>query len=407
VKVVVALLLLLVPAVAHAQDAATPPGVVDLTTRPKPRDSGRHILISWTASPAKEITHYEIHRRAWKKDDSVLPTTLGADWTRVKTIDAPPDRDETIVFEDEVDSDHTYVWAVRGLVVPELPVGTAFDPAALPAGTQLTRIAFAGPERPVAAWFDTHKAGILVIVLAMFVLLTILFERAKRGGKKMYVRRIPGIDAMEEAIGRSTEMGRPVLYIAGIDEIQNIQTVAGLLILGHVAEMVARYDTQIRVPCVYPLNMVVAEEIVRQGFYNAGRPDAHRPQNIQFISPEQFAFAAGVAGIMLREKPATNIYLGRFFAESLIFAETGYVNKAIQIGGTAEITQLPFFIAACDYTIIGEELFAVSAYLSREPRLLSALKATDYMKILILGFILVGAAVATFHGADLAGWVFP
>jgi len=197
-------------------------------------------------------------------------------------------------------------------------------------------------------------------------------------------------------------MGRPVLYVTGVEEIQNIQTIASLLVLGHVAEMVAEYDTEMKVANFFPLTMVVAEEIVRQGFANAGRADAHKPENVMFISAEQFAFAAGVNGLILRDKPATNIYLGRFFAESLMLAETGYITQAIQIAGTAEITQLPFFVAACDYTIIGEELYAVSAYLSREPSLLATLKATDAIKVLIFGFVLGGAIAATFWGASWA-----
>jgi hypothetical protein len=232
-------------------------------------------------------------------------------------------------------------------------------------------------------------------------------DRARRAPRRMYIRRIPGIDAMEEAIGRSTEMGRPVLYVPGIEEIQDIQTVAGLLILGHVAEVAARYETEIRVACMVPLVMVVGEEIVRQGFYNAGRPEAHRPQNVQFISSEQFAFAAGVNGIIMREKPATNIFLGRFYGESLVLAEAGFVNRSIQIAGTAELTQLPFFIAACDYTIIGEELFAVSAYLSRDPRELSSLKATDLVKVVVLVLIVVGTVLNTLGVWDLAAWVSP
>jgi hypothetical protein len=126
-----------------------------------------------------------------------------------------------------------------------------------------------------------------------------------------------------------------------------------------------------------------------------------------FISAEQFAFAAGVNGLILRDRPATNIYLGRFFAESLILAETGYVTKAIQIAGTAEITQLPFFIAACDYTIIGEELYAVSAYLSREPSLLATLKSTDAVKLIIIALMLVGALGATAGWFELGPWLVP
>ena len=93
---------------------------------------------------------------------------------------------------------------------------------------------------------------------------------------------------------------------------------------------------------------------------------------------------------MHRQKPSTNIYLGRFFAESLILAETGYLNQSIQIAGTAEATQLLFFIAACDYTLIGEELFAVSAYLSKDPRLVSSLKASDWVKVAVVGLLVAG-----------------
>ena len=46
--------------------------------------------------------------------------------------------------------------------------------------------------------------------------------------------------------------------------------------------------------------------------------------------------------------------------ESLILAETGNTIGAIQVAGTAMPAQLPFFVAACDYTLIGEEFFAAS-----------------------------------------------
>ncbi|MCC7541271.1 MAG: hypothetical protein IT379_33950 [Deltaproteobacteria bacterium] len=273
---------------------------------------------------------------------------------------------------------------------------------AVPPGVAWRFQLFAVPARgePVAAATTSAAAAAepsyfnfshlwLFFLLALTVALTVVFLYiASQPGARLFIRRIPGVDAIEEAVGRSTEMGRPILYVPGIDEIQNIQTIASLLILGRVSEIVARYDTEIRVPCCIPLVAAVGEEMVKQGFYNAGRPDSHKPQNIQWISSEQFAFCAGTNGIMLREKPATNIFLGRFFAESLILAETGYVNRAIQIAGTGEITQLPFFIAACDYTLIGEELFAVSAYMTHEPRLIGTLKAADYVK-LVVGVVLL------------------
>jgi hypothetical protein len=251
----------------------------------------------------------------------------------------------------------------------------------------------------------TLSAGQITVfctVVLMVALLFYFYRRIRLDPGSLFIRRIAGIDAIEEAVGRCTEMGRPILYVPGIEDMQDIQTIASMLILGKVAETAARYKTEIFVPCRIPFVMSVAEEMVRQGFYNAGVPEDHKPGNISFLSDEQFAYTAGVNGIMLRERPAANLLLGRFFAESLILSETGFEAKAIQVAGTAEVTQLPFFIAACDYTLIGEELFAASAYLSRDPKLLSNLKATDWYKIVCIAAMLLGSLLVTL---DSLGWL--
>jgi hypothetical protein len=116
---------------------------------------------------------------------------------------------------------------------------------------------------------------------------------------------------------------------------------------------------------------------------------------MRYLSDDQFAFTAGVNGIMLRERPASCIYQGCFYSESLILAETGYVSGAIQVAGTANVAQLPFFVAACDFTLIGEEFFAASAYLSRDPSVVASIEASDWLKMIYLIVILVGVALAT------------
>lgn len=258
---------------------------------------------------------------------------------------------------------------------------------------------------PQGDWFDNGKLSLFLVLIA-FASLMFYYTGAMRRGKELFIRRIPGIDAIEEAIGRATEMGKPILYVPGIDELQDIQTIASMLILGRVAEVVANYESDMIVPCTYPMVREVADEVVRAGYYMAGRPDSYDPKNVRFISSEQFAFCAGTNGIILRQKPAANLFLGRFFAESLIFAETGFINKSIQIAGTAEPTQLPFFVVSCDYTIIGEELFAVSAYLSKDPRLVSSLRASDIIKVVVIVSVIVGTALSSFgYGGFAAFWM--
>jgi hypothetical protein len=244
------------------------------------------------------------------------------------------------------------------------------------------------------SWFNPHRLNMLVFLIFFFVVIIYFIQRAK-GGKSLFIRRIAGLDAIEDAVGRATEMGKPVLFIPGIEDVDQIQTVAAMIILGNVAKMVAAYDTPLFVPICRPFVVPVAEERVKEGYASAGRPDAYNRDNVRYISDEQFAYAAGVQGIMLRDRPAANLMFGSFFAESLMLAETGFLTGAIQVAGTANIHQLPFFVVACDYTIIGEELFATSAYLSKEPKLLGSLKGSDLTKAIIIGFLVLGAILET------------
>ena len=196
-------------------------------------------------------------------------------------------------------------------------------------------------------------------------------------------------------MGRATEMGRPVLFIPGIYELDDIQTIAGLSILGKVARITAQYNTPLLVPVRYPLVLAAAQEMIKGAYLDMGKGDNYDPEMARYVAGEQFAFVAAVYGIMHREKPATNVYMGAFYAESLLLAEEGFANGAIQIAGTANPEQLPFFIAACDYTLMGEELYAASSYLSKEPLMLGSLKGQDWMKVILVICILLGALFET------------
>ena len=255
------------------------------------------------------------------------------------------------------------------------------------------------------SWFNLHRVNMLIFLIFFFAVIIIFIERAKVG-KSLFIRRIAGLDAIEEAVGRATEMGKPVLYISGIEDVDNIQTVASMIILGNVAKLVAGYDTPLYVPICRPFVVPIAEERVKEGYASAGRPDAYNRDNVRYISDEQFAYAAGVNGIMLRDKPAANLMFGSFYAESLMLAETGFSTGAIQVAGTANIHQLPFFVVACDYTIIGEELFATSAYLSKEPKLLGSLKGSDLAKAVIMVILALGALLETAGITHFTRWFF-
>ena len=337
-----------------------PPG--DVAASDVPNDECGKIAVSWTRSPDTTVTSYRVLRQA-----------VGAtEWETLGFVG----RLASTYTDDAAANDRQFQYRL----IAVSPTETAeSEPSA--------------PAVATAQWFNTETLPALIGSAILIFVFLYFINRARRD-RNLFIRRISGLDHVEEALGRATEMGRPTLYVPGLSSIADVATIASLNILGEVAKSTAKYGTPLIVPNTDPIVYTVAREIVKESYTSVGRPDAFNQDIVFFVTDQQFAYAAAVDGIMTREKPATNFLIGMFYAESLILAETGAATGAIQIAGTDAVAQLPFFITACDYTLIGEELYAASAYLSREPLLLGATKAQDYSKAIIVGLILLGTLLA-------------
>ncbi len=255
---------------------------------------------------------------------------------------------------------------------------------------------------PSPNWFNWNQLNNLIIAVLFGGLVFYSISYAKRN--EIFLRRIPGLDAVDEAIGRATELGKPILYLTGAHDLHDPSTIAAAVILGKVAKRAALYGTELMVPHREPITMAVCQEITKQAYLEAGKSDLFKEDANFFITSDQFSYTAAVDGIMLRKKPAANFFMGSYFAESLLLTETGASTGAIQIAGTDSDHQLPFFVTTCDYTLIGEELYAASAYLSKEPVQIGTLLGQDIGKAMILSAIAVGTVLATVGAVTGAQW---
>ncbi len=235
---------------------------------------------------------------------------------------------------------------------------------------------------------------ILVPLLSIVIVLTILIARRRN----LFIRRIEGLTAIDEAIGRTTEMGRPMVCSIGLGSL-DVPTLQALAITTYIIRASARFSNRVIVPIADATIYPIAEVAVREAYVAEGRSEQFNADDVRFLSDRQFAFAASVAGLIAREKAAACFYFGSFYAESLIFAEMGRQTGAIQVAGTPSTTQIPFFIAACDYVIIGDEFYAASAYLSREPTLLGSIVGQDIAKGILIGIVVLGSAIVSIAAA--------
>ncbi len=256
-----------------------------------------------------------------------------------------------------------------------------------------------------AQWFDSDRIPVLVgVLLCLLAMAGVAI--AHRGGKPFHIRPIRGLEAVDEAVGRATEMGKPVLFTPGWGgDIQRPTTIAALNILGYVASKTASYRCDLLFPTHDPVIMAAAEEVIHEAYIEAGQADLYKADDVFYTTSSQLGYAAAVDGVITRYKPAAIFLLGTFEGEALILAETGNSVGAMQVAGTDSTIQLSFFMVACDYTLIGEELFAASGYLTGDAKVLSSVRAQDYMKILIVALLLTGAVLVTFGIVGFADWI--
>jgi hypothetical protein len=348
-----------------AEVPAAPANVKAIDT---PNDNGSAIDVAWdlSADDQRLVGKYQVLRSTSQTGFTVIGETT---------------KGQHVYTDNNVSTDSNYYYkiaAVNELYRPD---------ATQKAGIAETPVV--GPVRPIAQWFNMRRLDVLIWLVVICAAIIFFIQQAK-SGKKLYVRKIAGIDAVDEAIGRATEMGRKVFFVPGIMDMDDVATIAAITILGRVARICAENETMLDVPVSRSLVMVTAREAVKEAYSKVGRPDVFKEDQVHYVTDDQFGYAAAIDGMVVRDKPAAMFYMGGFFAEALILAETGNAAGAIQIAGTNQPAQLPFFVASCDYTLIGEELFAASAYLEREPKLLGSLKGQDFGKVLFMLAIIVG-----------------
>jgi len=247
--VILAPLLLLLLLLLGAPALAATPAPAGFRALDTPNDAGRSLSLVWKASPADRADRIV---QVWMAEGAAAPFKKVAEFpsnTRyVKPGDFP------WWAQPAAKGDH-YVKLVSSQAFPIENGKPYFVKLRVREGVQevWSEVAEATAAPNI---FNTAQANNLVFVVAFTGVLLASIAAARRN-PHVHLRRIAGLDAVEEAIGRSTEMGRPILYLTGSGGMDEVSTIAATVILGEVAKKVAHYDTSLKVPQRDPIVMAV------------------------------------------------------------------------------------------------------------------------------------------------------
>jgi hypothetical protein len=239
----------------------------------------------------------------------------------------------------------------------------------------------------------TGRAFELLYFIGFLIVILYTIQRTKKGWLP-YMRHIPALDVIDEMVGRCVEKGRPIHVNPGLGGLED-QTIVGFEIVHYTALLAAQKGCEVIATAATTVQLPIIEELVRSAFIEAGTPESYKPDNVRFLSSDASAYVTGVQSIVEREKCAGNISVGQSSGYMfMLFARAKTVVKDVmQLGGTAKVLNTPHLIASCDYVLIGEELYASQAYLTKDPALLAALFSQDIFKILFSAVLVLGLII--------------
>ena len=276
-------LLLLIAYLPNANAVEPPAPPTDFRAEDVPGDAGTGIDLFWTLSPDDEentkprkVLRYVISRKIADNKESKYEN-IGEPTYRVNTF-----RDSNC------ETDVPYLYRIEA-------VGQE--------NVKSSPVVISEPVIASLQWFNLQRSWFAIFVFLICGSVVLFIEMARKG-KKLKVRKIAGLEAITDAVGRATEMGRSCLFVPGIQDINDIQTVAGITVLAQVAETTADYRAHLEVPTSRSLVMTTARDTVEAAYLAAGRPDEYNEDDIFYITDEQFGYVASVTGKMVRDKPA-------------------------------------------------------------------------------------------------------
>jgi len=232
--------------------------------------------------------------------------------------------------------------------------------------------------------------------LVLFIGAWLIFASGTKRGKRFSIRRVAGIQAVDEAVERCTEMGRPVHFATGTGALDS-SMIASFAIMSYIATKCAQMDTGLIVSAGLPEIYQISEGVVRQAYVEAGKMGSFRAENVRYLTSAVAAYEIAVDGLLHRENPGANLMFGPFNAEAMMIAERGNRLGLVQIAGTNSFLSLARFVATCDYVLIGDELYSAAAYLFRdkEPDRVNQVLAQDVLKLGAFLVILIGTILTS------------
>ncbi len=223
----------------------------------------------------------------------------------------------------------------------------------------------------------------------------LMFTSRIRNGKASTIRLIPEVSRLRRALGLSVEAGTRVHIGLGNSPLTNASSTTSLSGVNTLLGLGLASSTSDHPPLATGGDgsvSLLSKDVLRSVSTETNTRDLYDPDHGVLTGVTPFSYAMGTMDLMRDPGLTTNLLVGTFGAEAGYLSTGNDSPDKFTLAVSDSLVGQSVFFAAGSNVLIGEELFALPAYLAAKPSFLASLKVQDILRLLLcLG--LVTAAV--------------
>jgi len=249
-------------------------------------------------------------------------------------------------------------------------------------------------------YFEPAAGAVLVLLAAGLMLWFSLFVRAsKRGRSRTALRPIRSMQRLRRAIGLAVEDGSRLhvsIGKASIISSNNTSALIGLSTLERISTLSSVSDRPAVATSGDGTLTILSQDTTRAAYRISNVPEYYDPHQARLAGPTPFSYIAGTLPVVYSERVSTHILVGNFGPEIGLLTDAVEREDAFVLAASDSFAAQAVIYASATEPLIGEELFAVPAYLQTGSMHQAGLRAQDVLRWLVIGALVVGAFVSLF-----------
>jgi len=249
--------------------------------------------------------------------------------------------------------------------------------------------------------FFESIAGAVLVLLAAGLMFWFSLQRrgAQRGRSRLALRSLLPLQRLHRAIGLAVEDGSRLhvsLGKASILGFNNASAFIGLSILERIGILSSVSDRPPVATSGDGTLAILSQDTVRAAYRISNIPEHYDASQARLAVPTSFSYIAVALPVVHDERVSAHILVGNFGPEIGLLAGAIDREDAFALAGSDSFAAQAVIYASATEALIGEELFAVPAYLQASPMQQAGLRTQDVLRWLVIAALIVGAFVSMF-----------